>query len=357
MIDKYTKRRTWWWGIGLCMVLLSMCAVHVSAQDITSGTIQGTVSDEQGAVVAGATVEARNVETNFSKSFTTESDGRFTFLSMPPGRYIVSVTKQGFAKLNQENVELTVGRSISLNLSLKISGVSGVVTITGTPTIDTVRTEASSTLNETSISNTPILGRKFEDLLTLTPGVSITQGPDGDEINFAGQRGIFNNVSLDGGDYNNGFFAEQLGGQRAAVDITLDAVQEFQVIANSASAEFGRTAGGVINVITKSGTNDLHGSLFHFQRLEALSSATSTGEPLTDFHREQFGGTVGGPIIKDKMFFFGAFEQTMGNLTRANLSAQTGSTPCPIATPVSPTNDALIAGNGDCQRLALINFF
>src|SRR5437879_6796658 len=217
--------------------------------------------------------------------------------------------------------------------------------------------EFSSTLNERSVSSLPILGRKFEDFLTLTPGVSITQGPDGDEINFAGQRGIFNNVSLDGGDYNNGFFAEQLGGQRAAVDITLDAVQEFQVIANSASAEFGRTAGGVINVITKSGTNDLHGSLFHFQRLEALSSATSTGEPLTGFHREQFGGTVGGPIIKDKMFFFGAFEEIIGNLTRANLSAQQGATACPVTAPVSPTNDALIAGNADCQRLALINFF
>ena len=101
----------------------------------------------------------------------------------------------------------------------------------------------------------PILGRKFEDLLTLTPGVSIVQGPDGDEITFAGQRGIFNNISLDGGDYNNGFFGEQAGGQRAAIDITLDAVKEFQVIATGAPAEFGRTAGGVVNVITKSGTN------------------------------------------------------------------------------------------------------
>ena len=111
-----------------------------------------------------------------------------------------------------------------------------------------------------AVESTPILGRKFEDLLTLTPGVSVVQGPDGDEITFAGQRGIFNNISLDGGDYNNGFFGEQAGGQRAAIDITLDAVKEFQVIATGAPAEFGRTAGGVVNVITKSGTNQPHGS-------------------------------------------------------------------------------------------------
>src|SRR5207253_10915870 len=144
-----------------------------------------------------------------------------------------------------------------------------------------------------------ILGRKFEDLLTLTPGVSITQGPDGDEINLNGQRGIFNNICLDGGDYNNGFFGEQEGGQRAAIDITLDAVKEFQVVASGANAEFGRTAGAVVNVVTKIGTNEVHGTLFHFHRTEALTSNTSDGKHLTDFSRKQFGGTIGAPIVKD----------------------------------------------------------
>src|SRR4029079_9147429 len=298
----------------LCSFVFALAAaatIGVRAQDTTSGTIQGTVSDEQGAAVAGATVEARNTATNFSRTFTTDEEGRFTFLSLPPGTYVLSVTKQGFAKTNQENVQLTVGRLISLPITLKVSGVSGEVTITSTPTVDTVKTESSSTLNETTITNTPILGRKFEDLLTLTPGVAITQGPDGDEINFAGQRGIFNNVSLDGGDYNNGFFGEQAGGQRAAIDITLEAVKEFQVVATGAQAESGRTAGGIINVITKSGTNEVHGSLFHYQRLKALSSNTSDGKPLEGFHREQFGGTIGGPIKKDKVFYFIAFEQIM----------------------------------------------
>src|SRR5262249_26387100 len=139
-----------------------------------------------------------------------------------------------------------------------------------------------------AVGATPVLGRKFEDLLTLTPGVSVVQGPDGDEISFAGQRGIFNNVSLDGGDYNNGFFGEQAGGQRAAIDITLEAVKEFQVVASAASAEFGRTGGGVVNVVTKPGTDQVHGSFFFFQRGEPLTADTSDGKPLQDFHREQF---------------------------------------------------------------------
>ena len=224
------------------------------------------------------------------------------------------------------------------------------------PTIERTRTAASTTLDQTTIATTPILGRKFEDLLTLTPGVSIVQGPDGDEITFAGQRGVFNNISLDGGDYNNGFFGEQVGGQRAAIDITLDAVKEFQVIATGASAEFGRTAGGVVNVITKSGTNQVNGSLFHYQRLEALTSNTSDGKPLKDFHREQFGGTVGGPLVKDRAFYFLALEGVRENLLRPNLSEPIG-TPCPVSAPTLAANEALINGSADCQRLALLDFF
>src|SRR5262249_42965738 len=241
-------------------------------------------------------------------------------------------TKSGFATLTVERVELTVGQAVNIPISMKVSGVEERVTITGTPTVDTIKTESSSTLNETAVSTTPILGRKFEDLLTLTPGVSIVQGPDGDEINFSGQRGVFNNVSMDGGDYNNGFFGEQLGGQRVAIDIPLDAVKEFQVVATGATAEFGRTAAGIINVISKSGTNDFHGSAFYFQRMKALTANTSDGKPLNGFHREQFGGTAGGPIKKDRAFFFLAFEGIRETLTRANLSDPLAP-PCPIPAP------------------------
>jgi hypothetical protein len=346
-------RRTWLGGLFLSLII----AVSTAAQtQITTGVIQGTVVDQTGAAVVDAAVEVRNIETNFNKTVNTDSDGRFVFLLLPPGRYIVSVTKQGFATLVQENLELTVGKAISLNLSMKVSEVAERITISAAPTVDSVKTESSTTLNEISVSRTPILGRKFEDLLSLTPGVSIVQGPDGDEINFAGQRGIFNNVSLDGGDYNNGFFGEQAGGQRAAIDITLEAVKEFQVVATGASAEFGRTAGGIINVITKSGTNDVHGSLFYFQRLEALTANTSDDKPLTDFHREQFGGTIGGPITREKMFYFIALEQITENLKRDNLSVPIG-TPCPVSSPTIQSDEALINANADCQRLALLGFF
>jgi hypothetical protein len=343
-------------GLFLLFILISAPAASAQTQ-ITSGVIQGTVMDEQGAVVPGANVEVKSLETNQVKTLTTDTSGRFVFLQMPPGRYTLTVTKTGFATLEQEAFPLTVGQALDLDLKMKVSQVEERVTVSVIPTIDTLKTEASTTLNERTVAQTPILGRKFEDLLTLTPGVSITQGPDGDEINFSGQRGIFNNVSLDGGDYNNGFFGEQAGGQRAAIDITLEAVQEFQVVATGAPAEFGRSAGGIVNVISKSGTNEVHGSVFHFQRLEALSSHTSDGKPLKDFRREQFGGTIGGPIKKDKMFFFFAFEQILENLTRANLSEQLGPTPCPVMAPTILANEALINSNVDCQRLALVNFY
>ena len=339
------------------IVLLLLIAPSIVAQtQITTGTIQGTVIDANGAVVPGANVEIKNLDTNAVRNVTTDEDGRFVALALQPGNYSVTVSKQGFATTVLERTALTVGQALSIPFSLKISSVAETVTVTTTPTVDTVKTEASTTLNEVAVSTTPILGRKFEDLLTLTPGVSITQGPDGDEINFSGQRGIFNNVSLDGGDYNNGFFGEQLGGQRAAIDITLEAVKEFQVVATGASAEFGRTASGIINVITKSGTNDVHGSAFYFQRLEALTANTSDGKPLEGFHREQYGATVGGPFSQDKAFYFLAFEGIRENLERANLSEPIG-TPCPISAPTLIANEGLINGSDDCARLALINFF
>ena len=341
----------------ICVLVFTSLAL--AQTQITTGTIQGTIVDQSGAVVPGVEVVANNLNTQSASVQKTDADGRFVFLALTPGRYSITASKSGFTKVIQKDVDLTVGQALSLKLTLKVSAVSETVEVTGTPLIATTQSESSTTLDERAVQETPILGRKFEDLLTLTPGVSVVQGPDGDEISFAGQRGIFNNVSLDGGDYNNGFFGEQVGGQRAAVDITLDAVKEFQVVAAGASAEFGRSAGGVVNVITKSGTNDLHGTLFHFQRLEALTADTSDGKPLKDFHREQFGGTIGGPIVKNKMFFFGAVEQILENLTRPNLSTQIGSTACPVQAPVitNPANAALIGSNFDCQRLALLSFF
>jgi len=346
----------------LCAVFVLTFALGLASSgwgqsQITSGTVQGDVLDEKGGSVAGATVEAKNLDTNFSQTETTNTEGHFVFLSLAPGRYTLTISKQGFASVLQQNVNLTVGQTLSIPVTLKVSSVAQQIVVSDVPIIETTKTESSSTLNELTVSSTPVLGRKFEDLLTLTPGVAITQGPDGDEINFNGQRGIFNNVSLDGGDYNNGFFGEQEGGQRAAIDITLDAVKEFQVVASGANAEFGRTAGGVVNVITKSGTNEIHGSAFEYFRTEGLSSATSNGQPLDNFQRNQFGGSVGGPIYKDKLFFFGAGEGIRENLSRKNLSVPIG-TACPsnIMFDGTAATDAKILATPDCQRVALLNF-
>jgi Carboxypeptidase regulatory-like domain/TonB dependent receptor len=339
----------------VCLLLLSSSLLFAQTQ-ITSGSIQGTVSDPTNAVVPGVSVEVKEISTNFTKTQTTDDNGRFVFLLLPPGHYTATVTgKSGFGTLVQENLSLTVGQTISLNLGLKPTSAGEKIVVTETAAVEVERIESSTTLDPTTIATTPVLGRKFEDLLTLTPGVSVVQGPDGNEINFNGQRGIFNNISMDGGDYNNGFFGEQVGGQRAAVDISLEAVQEFQVIASGANAEYGRTGSGIVNVITKSGTNQVHGSGFLYQRLQALTSNTSDGKPLDNFHRSQFGGSIGGPIKKDKMFAFGNFEQLIADLRRDNLSAPMGS--CPVATPVVGTDDTIIGSNTECQRLALLNFF
>ncbi len=341
---------------------LAPALLHAQVQ-ATNGSIQGEVMDAKGAVVPDASVEADEVDTGTTNATTTDGSGHFAFLSLKPGSYVVKVSKSGFATTIQENLSLTVGRTTSLKISLQIASGNESITITSAPLVDVVTASSATTLNEATIATTPVLGRKFEDLLTLTPGVSISQGPDGDEININGQRGIFNNISLDGGDYNNGFFGEQSGGQRAAVDITLEAVKEFQIVASGANAEFGRTGGGVVNVITKSGTNSFHGSLFHYQRLAALAADTSDGNPLTDFHREQFGGSAGGAIIRDKLFYFGAGEGIDENLLRPNLSKYNASTlggaPCPVAAPAfgTPALDSAVDANGDCQRLALINFY
>jgi hypothetical protein len=340
------------------MIIWLTTAVCVAAQSqITTGVIDAIAVDSSGAVLPGVDVEIRNVDTNLTRSLATDRDGRFVALQLPAGRYTVTFKLSGFATVVQEDVLVTVGEAARLSPVMRVSGIAETLTVTTvSPAVQTTRTAAASTLDQTTIESTPILGRKFEDLLTLTPGVSIVQGPDGDEITFSGQRGVFNNISLDGGDYTNGFFGEQVGGQRAAIDITLEAVKEFQVIATGASAEFGHTAGGVVNVITKSGTNQVRGSLFHYQRVEGLTSSTSDGKPLTDFHREQSGGTVGGPLARDKAFYFLAIEGVRENLQRPNLS-EAIATPCPASAPTLAANEALINGSADCQRLALLGFF
>ena len=186
------------------------------------------------------------------------------------------------------------------------------ITVAGEePPVDVTRSAGATRLGVEAVEGLPNNGRNIFNYTTLTPHVAIVQGPDGDEISIGGQRGIHNNVSVDGADFNNPFFGEQRGGQRPAFTFNLDAVQDFVVVADGANAEFGRSSGGFVNVITKSGTNEVHGSAHYFGKYDALSAdfnhtfpsgATSGFSP--DFTQHQFGATLGGPLARDRACLF-----------------------------------------------------
>lgn len=289
----------------------------------TTGTVQGIVSDPNGAVVSGASVTVRNTATGFERTVSSNSDGFFTAPLLPLGRYRITTNASGFAPFVLENVEVTVGQTLALTIGLKVGSATETVDVTAdADAVDTARTELSTQINERSVENLPINRRDFSRFALLTPGVSIVQGPDGDEITINGQKGIQNNVSIDGADANNPFFGEQRGGQRPAFTISLESVKEFQVVPVGASAEFGRSSGGFINAVTKSGTNEFSGAAFLFFRNQNLSGqnpdAVDAGLPVEDFTNYQFGGNVGGPIKKDRAFFFVAYERNDGQSSKPN---------------------------------------
>jgi len=289
----------------------------------TTGLIQGTVTDPNGAVVSGASVNVKNTDTGFERTVTSNSDGFFSAPLLPLGKYRVSTKASGFTDSILENVEVSVGQTISLKVDLKVGGSVETVDVSADPEgVEIARTELSTQINQRSVENLPINRRDFSRFALLTPGVSIVQGPDGDEITINGQKGIQNNVSIDGADANNPFFGEQRGGQRPAFTISLESVKEFQVVPVGASAEFGRSSGGFINAVTKSGTNELSGSAFVFFRNQSLSSqnpdAVDAGLPVEDFRNYQFGGNLGGPIKKDRAFFFVAYERNDGRSEKPN---------------------------------------
>ena len=184
------------------------------------------------------------------------------------------MTKAGFGTHVREGLDLQVGQTINLPVTLKVSAVQEEVVVTGdAPVIETTRAEGSDRIDERAIQGLPNNGRNFLDFTLLTPGVSIVQGPDGAELTVNGQKGIQNNISVDGADFNNPFFGEQRGGQRPAFTFNMDAIKEVVVVAEGANAEFGRSNGGFVNVVTKSGTNDIHGTAHLYYKNDGLSSA------------------------------------------------------------------------------------
>jgi outer membrane receptor for ferrienterochelin and colicin len=236
---------------------------------------------------------------------------------MPLGSYKVTAKASSFATLVRDGINLAVGRSINLPLTLSITATLETVTVSGEASIiEMNRVERSTYIDTQSLRTLPTNGRNFLDFVTLTPGVAIVQGPDGNEISINGQKGINNNISIDGADNNNPFFGEQRGGQRPPFTVNLDAVQEFQVVADGAPAEFGRSSSGFINVVTKSGTNEIHGTAHEYQKWTGLTARQSDGTRISGFSQEQFGGTMGGPIRKNKLFFFGAYDQQVFRQTK-----------------------------------------
>ncbi len=307
-----------------CFVLLLIfSSMALSQSQSTTGLIQGTVLDANGAVISGASVSVQNTGTGFERTVTTNSAGFFSAPLLPLGKYRVTTKAGGFADSILENVEVTIGQTQSYTIDMKVGSSAITVDVNAeSEGVDTARTELSTQINERSVENLPINRRDFSRFALLTPGVSIVQGPDGDEITINGQKGIQNNISIDGSDANNPFFGEQRGGQRPAFTISLESVKEFVVVPVGASAEFGRSSGGFINVVTKSGTNQIGGAAFLFFRNQSLSGqnpdAVAARLPTEDFRNYQFGGNVGGPIKKDKAFFFVAYERNDGTSSKPN---------------------------------------
>ena len=311
------------WGVlllGLILLLAWVPGAFAQSQ-ATTGVIEGTVANENGSVLPGATVTLRNTATNFETVVTTGPDGRFQAVLLPLGPYRITVEHEGFARLVREGIDLAVGQTVNLKLTLQISAVEEEITVTAeAPVIETSRTEGTVRIDTHAVEGLPNNGRNFLDYTKLTPGVTIVQGPDGDELSINGQKGIHNNVSVDGADFNNPFFGEQRGGQRPAFTFNLDAVKEVVVVADGANAEFGRSSSGFVNVVTKSGTNQVHGSAHGFWKNDSLSSRAEKPDgstaPKFDESQGQTGFTIGGPIKQDKLFYFVSGDYQRGRSTK-----------------------------------------
>src|SRR3954468_6277594 len=310
--------------LGLAVALLP--ARLAGGGQATTGVIRGVVQDSaSSAPIAGAAVTLRNAETNAERVLTTNARGVYVATLLRVGTYDVTARALGYQEAKRRGLVLRLGETLDLPFSLTPQTVQlqEITVSAAEPVVDVTTSESSTRLGVEAVEGLPNNGRNIFNFTTLTPNVAIVQGPDGDEISIGGQRGIHNNVSVDGADFNNPFFGEQRGGQRPAFTFNLDAVQDFVVVADGANAEFGRSGGGFVNIITKSGTNQFSGSAHYFGKYDALSAdythsspgGTTTGFS-PDFRQHQFGATFGGPIARDRAFFFLAYDQQEYNETK-----------------------------------------
>ena len=275
---------------------------------VSFAQLNGTIEDPSGRTIAGAAVTLRNLDTNQTYSSVSNSSGFYVVPSLPPGRYELTVQNAGFAKYVQTGIALTVGQFATVDVPMKVAAASEVVNVnTEAPVVETTRSETSQVIDEVHIDSLPTNGRQFVDFALLTPGVatgrtsiqSTFTETEVTRISFGGMRDLSNAVTVDGADYVN----LGTGSQRATP--SQEAVSEFRVVNNSFGAEYGRALGGIVNIVTKSGTNDLHGSLYGYLSNKAANARSLLQTSQYDaYRRGQFGATLGGPLVKDRTFFF-----------------------------------------------------
>jgi hypothetical protein len=305
---------------------LFLLGCHLAAQtDANKAQISGTIFDPNGAAVPNASIKIKNSNTGLLRELKSSDQGEYRASLLDPGVYEIAVTSPSFAETKLTGVTLTVGSAARIDVRLAIQATSTVVDV-GETLIDVQTTAQSATVNNTAITSLPINGRRFQDFAVLTPTVQV-EGTTRGQISFAGQRAIYSNIMLDGADYNQPFFGGIRGGERSGSIITVPqaAIQEFQVVPTGYTAEYGRSTGGVMNTITKSGGNDVHGEAFYQIRHRTLSAESPIFLVKPSETLQQFGGGVGGPIIKNKLFYFGAIESQRSEIPRQTLFPQLAS--------------------------------
>lgn len=304
-------------GVLLSIAVVMLCVAPLAAQQTTADVL-GTVTDPSGGAIPAATVSLRNLSTNASQSAKAGADGHYIFNLLPPGTYSIEISAQGFATTKIASVTLQAGDRAQENAHLKIGGSSEVLNVTGeSPALHTDTSQLDSTISNAAVQELPLNGRNYINLVQLVPGANegannaVGSGNRPDDrrqtsaVSVNGQGDVVNNELIDGLD-NNERFIGTIG-----VRPSVDAIQEVRIQTNAFTAEAGRTAGAVVDVITKSGTNNFHGSVFEFFRntnLDAYPFAFGVTIPKPPFHQNQYGGSIGGPVLKNRLFFFGSYE-------------------------------------------------
>ncbi|HKD86689.1 MAG TPA: TonB-dependent receptor [Terriglobales bacterium] len=285
----------------------------MGAQD-GSTSLQGVIEDVSGARIPAAAITVIDISRGVRLQTVTDSQGTFNFAMLPPGRYDVSASAQGMAGRVSRGVELPVGGVSVVQLRLAPAAAAQTITVRATPIpVETKSGEVSNVVTQSAIAGLPLNGRRYSDLALLSPDVvpdprGLTSDSNGD-LSVGGVRGFQNSFLVDGADDNNSFFAQARGGYRAPYQFSNEVIREFRVSTNSYSAELGRSGGAVFNVATKSGTNQWHGTGFYYLRDRSFDAQQAYASSQPNDRQQQFGGTVGGPIRKDRIFLYAGFDQ------------------------------------------------